>query len=326
MKAPAHVSVNAAPLDWALFAALVAIGGSAFALIRTAVETMPPAAVAVGRLWVGAGFLYLVMRQAGRRFPPLLIRTTTRARMRRSWRWMIAVGVTGNVAPFFLFPWAQQHIESGLAGIYMAFMPIWTVVLAHVYAGEAMTFRKLFGFGLGFFGVVILMGPKALTGVIDADLRAQGALLLATLFYAVSAILARRAPPIRPRVFSAGMMLSAAVAASPAIAFFDMRVADWSLASMGSVAALGLFCTGLAGFLIINMIRRVGAGFMSLANYIIPVWAVLVGVVLFGERIGPNALVALVAILAGVAVSQRDAGPRRTVFAPKTSSAAQRKI
>jgi len=112
------------PFDWLLLGLIVAFGGSAFVGIRAAVETMPPAAVAVGRIWVGALVVWLIMRQAGRRFPPFIQRGNGKWRVRRSWQAMIGVGLVGNLLPFFLFPWAQQHIESGVAGILMAFMPI----------------------------------------------------------------------------------------------------------------------------------------------------------------------------------------------------------
>lgn len=311
MTAQTKSPADATLFDWTLFAVIILVSGSSFALIRGAVETMPPAAVAVGRLWIGAGFLYAVMRLAGRDFPSLVIRAKGRLTIRRSWRWMIAVGVSGNVLPFFLFPWAQRHIESGLAGIYMAFMPIWTVVLASLFAYEPMTARRFSGFALGFAGVVILMGPDVFKGALDSDLRAQGALLLATTLYAVSAVLARRAPPIRPRVFAAGMMLSAAVTATPGLFLVDSGVGTWSLTSMASVAGLGVFSTGLAGFIIITVIRRAGAGFMSLTNYVIPLWAVGLGAVLYQERLPANAFLALFVILAGVAVSQRNPYRRR---------------
>ena len=288
-----------------LFAALVAMGGSAFGFIRIAVDAMPPATVAIGRLWIGAAALYVIMRVAGRRLPPLFVRSAQRWRIRRSWKWMIAVGVSGNVAPFFLFPWAQQYIESGLAGIYMAFMPIWTIVLAYFFAGEALNARRAFGFAMGFAGVAILIGPEVLKGVFDADLKAQAGLLLATLCYAVSAVLARRAPPIRPRVFSAGMMIAAACAASPALLVTPIDASAWSPGAIASVLALGVFCTGLTGYFVIILVRRVSAGFMALANYLIPVWAVIAGVVLFGERLSPNAVIALAVVLAGVAIDQR---------------------
>lgn len=291
--------------DWLLLALIVAFGGSAFVGIRAGIETMPPAAVAIARIWVGAGALYILMRIAGRRLPPFFQRAGGRLHIRRSWRAMIGVGVIGNVAPFFLFPWAQLRIDSGLAGIYMAFMPIWTLALAYFFAGESLTPRKLVGFALGFAGVVLLMGPDAVRGAASGDLLAQASLLLATLLYATSAVLARRAPPIRPRVFAAGMMISAAVAATPAVFLFPMQVDQWSALSIAAVIALGLFPTGFNGVLIIMVIRRVGAGFMALSNYFTPLWAVAMGALIYAERLAPSAFVALGLILAGVALSQR---------------------
>lgn len=310
----AKTAAGAALYNWALLALIVAFGGSSFVMIRSAVETAPPALVAVGRLWVGAILLYILMRAAGRRLPPFLVRIKTeqgqRLEIRRSWRWMIAVGAVGNVLPFFIFPWAQQYVDSGLAGIYMAFMPIWTLALAYLFAGEALTRYKTIGFFMGLAGVVILMGPDALGGAATSDIYAQGALLFATFLYAASAVLARRAPPIRPRVFAAGMMIVAAVMASPALLFVGWEAENWSYVSIMSVIGLGVFPTGLNGVLIIMLIRRAGAGFMALSNYITPVWAVIMGALIYNERLAASAFIALVIILIGVAVSQRAAAPK----------------
>lgn len=309
MSVKLNTPADAALYDWALLLLIVVIGGSSFAMIREAVETMPPAAIAVGRLWVGAGFLYLIMRQAGRRFPPLFQNVHGRLRLRRSWGSMIAVGASGYLLPFYLFPWAQQYVDSGLAGIYMAFMPIWTIGLAFFFAGERVNARKLCGFAMGFAGVIILMGPEVLKGVANSDMRAQGGLLLATFLYAASTIYARRAAPIRPRVFATGVVLSAAIVATPTLLFSDLNTGQWTLASILSVISLGVGPTGLAAVLIIILIRRTGAGFMSLANYLTPIWAIAVGAVLFHERLQPNALAALGVILIGVAIAQR--APRK---------------
>ena len=302
-QSPAH----ARAFEWALLALIVAFGGSSFVMIRSAVETMPPALVAIGRLWVGAILLYALMRAADRRLPPFFVRARGKWRVRRSWRWMIAVGAIGNMLPFFIFPWAQQYVESGLAGIYMAFMPIWTLALAYLFAGEALNRHKILGFLLGLGGVIVLMGPETLKGAAASDIRAQGALLFATFLYAAAVVLARRAPPIRPRVFAAGMMIVAAAMASPALFFIELRPEDWSALSIASVIGLGFFPTGLNGILIIMLIRRAGAGFMALSNYITPVWAVMMGALIYNERLAPSALIALAVILVGVAVSQREA-------------------
>ena len=290
--------------DWALLGLVVALGGSSFAMIRSAVETIPPAVVTVGRLWIGGIFLYGVMIQAGRRLPPLFAETEKGRSVHLEWRWMIAISAIGYVAPFFIFPWAQQYIDSGLAGIYMAFMPIWTVGLAYLFAGESLGPRKIIGFLLGFTGVIILMGPEVIRNAGNASIIAQVALLAATVFYATHAVMTRRAPPMRPRAFAAGTLLSAAIISTPALLLIDLNIGEWSLASIVSVIGLGLGPTGLVGILLIIVIQRAGAGFMSLGNYLVPIWAVAAGAVIFSERLNISALAALAVILIGVAISQ----------------------
>ena len=312
MSPGAHVAPGAGdvpaagPLDWFIFAIIVAVGGSSFAMIRGAVETVPPAVVSVGRLWVGAIFLIAVMAQAGRRFPPL---TRNRA-LASEWRWIIALSLVGYVIPFLIFPWAQQFIASGLAGVYMAFMPIWTVLLAYFFADEALTLKKTVGFLLGFVGVLVLMGPDILTGLRTSGFLAQVSLLVATLGYAAAAVLTRRAPDIRPRVFSAGALLCAAIFTTPILFVTDLDVDAWTPSGVLNVIGLGLGPTGLAGILLIIMIRRVGAGFVGLANYLTPVWAVLMGAAIFGEPLTARLIGALALILAGVAIAQHRNGSR----------------
>jgi drug/metabolite transporter (DMT)-like permease len=295
----------AGPFDWLLLAMLVSLGGSSFALIRTAVSTIPPQAVAVGRLWTGAVLLYLMMRLAKRKLPPFIVKTDRGPRVHLVWAHMLGVSFIGYTIPFFIFPWAQRHVASGLAGVYMAFMPIWTLGLAYLFAHETMTPGKLAGFALGFAGVLILLGPDVISGVAGSDVLAQGGLLLATLCYAISVIISRRTPPIRPRVFACATVLGAAVLSTPALLLTDLHSQSWSVASVLSIIALGIGPTGLAGLIIIILIKRAGPSFMALANYLTPLWAVAVGAALFQERLEPQALLALAVILVGVAISQR---------------------
>ena len=280
-------------------------------MIRGAVETIPPNIIAVGRMWVGAIIIYGLMRAKGRRFPRLLVQTSKGPRLHRAWAYMITIGAVGTTIPFFIFPWAQKFLDSGLAGIYMAFMPLWTLLLAYFFTDETMTPRKLVGFVLGFIGVIALIGPDAISSAAASSILPQLSLLLATLFYAASAVLVRRAPTIRPRVFAAGSLLSAAILSTPGLLFAELSPQSWSLSSMINVIGLGLGPTGLASFFIIILIKRTSASFMALANYITPFWAVAMGALLFGERLQPQAFFALAVILIGVAISQTRA-PSRT--------------
>ena len=295
-------------MDWLVFALIVIFGGSSFAMIEGAIDSIPATVIAQGRLWIATLVLYIMMRTRGRHLPPLLVKTSSGFRVRRSWKWMIAIGLIGNVLPFFIFPWAQQYVDSGLAGIYMAFMPIWTVGLAYFFAGESLTRQKLIGLALGVSGIVVLMGPDALKGLGSTNILAQLAILSATVLYATSAVIARRAPPIRPRVFTTGILLSSAVASLPVLFFFDLEVEHWTFAGIANVIGLGVFPTGIGGILIIILIRRVGAGFFSLVNYVTPLWAVALGALIYGERLAATSFAALGIILLGVAISQRGPG------------------
>jgi drug/metabolite transporter (DMT)-like permease len=230
-------------------------------------------------------------------------------RPHRLWVWMMGVGAVGYSVPFLIFPWAQQYVESGLAGVYMAFMPLWTLGLAWFFADEKLNARRIVGFLMGFAGVLILMGPEAVKGVAGSSLVAQAGLLAATLLYAASAVMSRRAPAARPRVFSAGIVLAGAVFATPALFFTPIDPATWSAKSIASVFVLGLGPTAFASVIIIILIRRAGASFMALANYIVPVVAVVAGAILFHERLEPTAFVALGVILVGVAISQSKSRP-----------------
>lgn len=303
MAAKPHTETAPQLYDWLLLSVIVAVGGSAFAMIRTSVETVPPVVVTVVRLWIGAVVLYVMMARAGRRLPPLFARNSKTV-LHPEWVWMIVISIIGYVIPFFIFPWAQQFLESGLAGIYMAFMPIWTIGLAFFFAGESLAFRKLLGFAAGFVGVVILIGPGVIGSAASADILPQLAILLATLCYAAAAVITRRAPKIRPRIFATGTLIASAVLATPTLLFVDLHITGWSAASVANVIALGIFPTGIGGILLIILIQRTGAGFMALANYLTPLWAVAAGAILFDERLEITALLALAVILAGVAVSQ----------------------
>ncbi len=304
---PRSGPADATPLDWSLLALLTLVGGSSFTFIHAAIETIPPALVAIGRLWIAAAALFLLMRAKKQSLPSFLIRTDKGVRLNAIWGSMIGVGAIGYSIPFLIFPWAQQYVESGLAGVYMAFMPLWTLGLAYFFADEKLNAPRIAGFLMGFAGVLILLGPEALDGVKQSGFLAQAGLLLATLCYAISVVLTRRAPGTSPRVFSVGAVAMGAIFATPALLFAPIDHTAWSTKSLASVVILGIGPTALAGFIIFTIVARAGAGFMALANYVTPVVAVILGAILFHERLEPTAFIALGLILTGVAVSQHKA-------------------
>jgi drug/metabolite transporter (DMT)-like permease len=289
---------------WSIWVLIVFMGGASFSGIKFSVQTADPTVVACVRICLAAALLLIYMYATGRTLPAFFDTKSDKRQIDKRWLYMMFCGVIGYTIPFTLFPIALQTVDSLLGGIYMAFMPLGTIVMAHFFADEKVTGRKIFGFFLGTVGVILLIGPAALAGIGNSNVVAQLLLLLAVNCYSVYAVLTRRAPPMQARSFAAGTMLCAALSSIP-MALFSGQ--DWSAISgisWASIIFLGLFPTGLAGILLIIIIRSVGAGFMATANYVTPIIAILLGMWLFNEPLKPTFLTGLLAILAGLAISQ----------------------
>lgn len=284
--------------DWGLLAALVALWGSNFMFIKLGVAAVPPATLVASRLVIGAVILVAAVRLMGYTFPPL----------GRAWAPYLVLAIVGNCLPFWFITWGQKSIDSALAGILMAIMPLTTLLLAHFFvAGERMTRNRLIGFLLGFVGIAVLMGPAALTGLGGSALQvaAQLSVLAGALCYAVNGIMIRVTLKGDVMVASAAIIAIAAVISVPVALVIDQ---PWRLAPDGTAIALllwiGIGPTAIATLVHLKLIASAGPTFMSLINYCIPVVALLLGVALLGEEPGANAYTGLALILGGIALSQ----------------------
>jgi drug/metabolite transporter (DMT)-like permease len=230
------------------------------------------------------------------------LRGTRLPRDGMSWLKLGFMGTLGTVLPFFLISWGETRIDSGLAAILMAFVPIGALVLAHLfYHDEPLTVGKLVGVVLGVAGIVVLVGPSALAGL-GHQFAAELAVLAAALCYAGNTTVARRLGGLSADIVSIGMLLTAAVIAVPAALVVDE---PWRLTpswlSIGAVVALGVVSTALGYVLLFAVVARAGAGFAAFNNFLVPPVGVVWGVLLLGEAPSPHALVALIIVLAGLA-------------------------
>ena len=284
---------------WLLLLALVAMWGSAFLLTKAAVQAVPPTALVAIRLLLALLVLGGLLLLQAKRLP----------RDRTQWGFFLAMAVTGNCLPFWLISWGQQRIDSGLAGILMAVMPLTTLVLAHFFvSGERLSPNRALGFLLGFAGIVVLVGPDALL-----ELQGQGTALLSELAvlggavcYACNTIIARRRPPSDPIVAAAGVMLVGSAIMLPGSALDRWpEVAALSGGTIAAVGFLGLVSTALATVVYLRLVTAAGPGFVALINYLIPLYAVAGGWLFFDEVPSWSALAALAMILGGIALSER---------------------
>jgi len=289
-----------------MLGALVAMWGSSFMFIKLGVATVPTSTLVAARLIIGALILWTVVRLRGARLPRL------GENGGKVWFNYAILALLGNCIPFTTITWGQQRVDSALAGILMAVMPLATMVLAHFFVkGEHMTRNRIAGFILGFAGIVVLMGPSALGRLIDSSLAtlSQLAILLGVLCYAGNSVLTRllaRGDDVL--VAATVMLLIASVMALPVALLVDkawlMNFSQASTASLWAIFWLGVGPTAFATVVYFKLIALAGPTFMSLVNYMSPAVAVFLGVALLGETPGLNAYIALGLILLGIAVSQ----------------------
>nr|WP_281355925.1 DMT family transporter [Azoarcus taiwanensis] len=278
--------------------ALVAMWGSSFLLTKIAVGSLAPAQVVTGRLVLAALVLAVVAVVLGRGMP----------RGGRAWLHLGLMAVVGNVLPFMLITWGQQRVDSGLAGILMAVMPLATLVLAHFFVdGERLRRNRIIGFLIGFVGIVVLVGPQALVqlGGSGEILVAQLAILGGAFAYAVNTILARHRPAADVWITSAAVLGFAALLSMPMSVPLGVP-ADVPQGALMAVATLGLVSTAAATVGYFRLVTLAGPTFLSQINYLIPLWAVGMGMLFLGERPQWNAVAALLLILAGIAFAQRE--------------------
>lgn len=286
--------------DWLALAGLTAMWGSAFLFTELALAAFAPSFIVAGRIVLAAGFLSVLLVARGLRLP----------RNARDWLPMIGVALFGNVVPFHLVTWGQQHIASALAGVLMAMMPLFVLTLAHfLVPGGRLTGFRVAGFVAGFLGVGVIIGPEALTGI-EGNMSLLGALAVlgAAFSYAVSTIIARLAPLARPLVLAVGMLLVGSLVTAPAALTMLPAPDSLSLSAAAAMLFLGVLSTGYATVLYYRVVQGPGPAFLSLVNYLVPAWAVLAGALFLGESLPPAAYGGMLLILAGIALSEF--GPR----------------
>lgn len=286
---------SAGLVEIAMLFALATLWSSSFGFIKVAVESIPPSSVTAGRLLLATVVIVAIAWMRGLRIPnsPGL------------WRRFFLIGLFGNALPFTLIGWGEMSIDSGLAAILMAVMPLATLLLAHIFTtDERMNPARIAGVALGFGGVALLIGPAALKGLGDEAIR-QSAVAAGAVCYAIATVIAKGMPKTPHLVSSAGTLIASSVLILPLSLFYDQ---PWTLApsagSIGSVVVLGLFPTALAIVLYFNLLERTGATFIALNNYLIPGMGVLWGILFLGEVLTGRSLAALGVIMLGVAFTR----------------------
>jgi drug/metabolite transporter (DMT)-like permease len=285
-----------APRDAALLLALSGMWGLSFLFIEVALRGLNPLWIVAGRTLTGATFLNVVLRFARQPLP----------RSASLWGHVALLGVLANALPWGAIAWAQQAIPSALAGILMALVPTSTLVLSVVAGQERLNFRRGVGLLLSLVGV----GAAVADGLSETGrLSATLVMVAVTVVNAFGAVYAKRFVSGRaaPLTIATGQVSCAALASFVGALLVSPLPTSAALAPMvlASVTALGAFGTGAAFLAFYVLIERVGATNATLVTYLIPLVAVIAGVLLLGEQLTPQVVAGGALILAGIWLTQR---------------------
>ena len=280
---------------YGIAAILVLTWGLAYPMVSVAVRDVSPIWLVASRTSIAAVLLVTYAKLRGRKFPKLID---------KRWLWYGVMGMTGIVLPFFLFAEAQITIDSGICAIIGSAMPIFTIILAHFFANEALSWRKFIGFLIGFAGVVVLFLPDNLSLELISDWKAQMLAVFAALLYAITTILAKRAPDTPPSVAAAMMVLCAAlVSASAAIASGVPSSLPPPIATT-MLVGLGVGSTAFANILYLQVVQKTGPSTLARINYFPAIVSVAAGVWFLNEDFTWRIVLAFVIILSGVIFSR----------------------
>ena len=285
------------PHQYILLVLLGAIWGSSFFLIKITLESITPVTLTAFRLFFASIVLSGLVLILGKRFPRDL----------QTWGYYALIGVTGNILPFVLISWGELHIDSGLAAILMAIIPLTALLIAHLWTeDEKMSLPKFVGTVVGFGGVILLVGPEALNGLGDS-VFGQLAVAFASFCYGASSVYARKVGLVKldPIVNGSGILLCASLMALP-MAFIveDPMSLEPSLLSIGSLLMLSIVSTAIAYIILYYLLGAVGATFTALNNYLVPVFGMIWGFLFLSESYELEAFIALSVILLGIIITQ----------------------
>ncbi|MFC4238293.1 DMT family transporter [Thalassospira xianhensis] len=298
--------------SWLMLIVLSVLWGGSFFFTEIALVDLPPFTLVLGRVAIAAMILWWVV----------LLRDIEIPRDPRIWLSFLVMGALNNLIPFCLIVWSQTHIASGLAAILNATTPLFTLIIAHLATkNERLTRRKVIGVLTGFAGVVIVIGlPDAVVTAIEPggassaseDVFALAsfapfapvAVLIAAISYGCTGVFARRFKDTPPILTAAGQTSASTLMLIPICILIDT---PWNLSfpktdTILAVLGIAAFSTALAYILYFQLLKRAGASNLLLVTFLIPVSAILLGVLFLGETLALRQIGGMAVIGLGLAV------------------------
>src|SRR5215208_718802 len=282
------------PKHWFVFLLLGAIWSSSFMWIKLAVQEVGPITLVPFRVLFGLLFGLVV----------ILIQRISLPGSLKEWGPLLLLGITNIAIPFFLISWGEQVIDSAVAAILDATVPLFTILIAHyLLHDDKMTVPKVLGLLIGFAGVVILMSKDV--GGSFGSILGQLAVVLASAFYAGSAVYARKTTENTPGILrSAGPLVSGTIVMWLATVLVERPVKIPQLGiTWVALLFLGILGSGLAFVLSYYLLHEIGPTRTSMVTYLFPLGGLILGVAFLNEELSWQVLAGALLIVLSLVVA-----------------------
>ncbi len=282
------------PKHWLVFVLLGGIWSSSFMWIKIAVQEVSPATLVAFRVLFGLSFGIVVM----------LIQRTHLPGKWRDWKALLLIGITNIAIPFFLISWGEQSIDSAVAAILDATVPLFTIVIAHfLLKDDKITLPKVLGLLIGFAGVIVLLSRDI--GASFGSLLGQAAVVVASMFYAGSAIYARKTTEHMPGIWRSAVPLISATGVMWLVALVTQKGVEVPQIGMTWVALLflGVLGSGFAFVLSYYLIHEIGPTRTTMVTYLFPLGGVILGVTFLHEQLSWTLVLGAALIVASMVIA-----------------------
>ena len=275
---------------WALIIMIGAIWGCSFLFNAILIREISPLWVSAGRVTIGAIICWLYFLGTRRKLP----------KDRSLYPQLLLLGIMNYAVPFALFPFAEQHLASGIVGVINGLTPMTTVIVSQLWpGGERASWNKIAGVAIGFAGAVILASPAFSSGA-SREVRALLAALAATCCYALTLNYARRFKGIDSATIASSSLTGAALVMIPIALLFTGVPVITRPETWGALFGIGVFSTSFSFLLVYWLLPRVGATNISLNTFITPISAILLGVLVLHESFLPVHVLGMLVIFLGL--------------------------
>ncbi len=282
------------PLDWALLIFLAVTWGCSFFFMKRGLAVFSWDEVAAMRIGLSSVFFMSVLAWRWQEVP------------HDRWRYTTIVGLCGSTIPAFLFVFAQQNINSSLAGILNTTTPLWILILGALFFGVSLTRNKIWGILLGLFGAATLVFFRPAHGAASGNENNWYAvfIIIATCFYGISSnVIKTYLNKTNPIIASSMSFLTVGVPCLLYLAFFSHFFEHLqnpnAYAALGYLLILAIINTFIGNIAYYLLIQRTDAVIAGVVTYFIPIISIIIGV-FDNESIAPIQLLGLVLILSGV--------------------------